>query len=233
MHIKFQAAKPLAIVFENLTSIAIVVLWNALPEDNAAQISNRRSQNRTLGRPHRSSSSTSSNLGVLPIPKPRIYDHKQNTGFNVENINDGGANDPLGTKPKHMGETESENIVVLTGTVERVIKYGKIFQNQFCYFQVFGSVVSMTPGRVPFENTMLLKDKKGPIMQLVYYSNASHINIENFHFEQNLRAFGRMTGPNIMSALSIRAATEEELEILPRMCYISDYAISTLCGSTK
>ncbi|XP_066159288.1 uncharacterized protein [Euwallacea fornicatus] len=205
---------------------------NSIPDENTAQIPDRRSQNRTLGRPHRSSSSTSSNLGVLPIPKPRIYDYKQNIGSDVEIANDG-TSDRLGIRAKHTRETESESIVVLTGTVERVIKYGKIFQNQFCYFQVFGSVVSMTPGRVPFENTMLLKDKKGPIMQLVYYSNASHINIENFHFEQNLRAFGRMTGPNIMSAHSIRAATEEELEILPRMCYISDYAISTLCGNIK
>jgi len=39
-----------------------------------------------------------------------------------------------------------------------------------------------------------------------------------------------MIGPNVMSALSIRGATDQELANLPRMCYISDYAISAICG---
>lgn len=44
------------------------------------------------------------------------------------------------------------------------------------------------------------------------------------------RAVGRMVGQNVMSAHTIRAATQEELEVLPRMCYISDYSVSVLCG---
>lgn len=39
-----------------------------------------------------------------------------------------------------------------------------------------------------------------------------------------------MVGPNVMSAITIRGASDEEMEILPRLCYISDYAVSTLCG---
>jgi len=37
-----------------------------------------------------------------------------------------------------LQESENEKVMVLTGTVERVIKYGKIFRNQFCYYQVIG-----------------------------------------------------------------------------------------------
>lgn len=50
-----------------------------------------------------------------------------------------------------------------------------------------GSVVSIKEGKVPCENTMLLRDKKGPILQLIYYSNTTHINIDDFHLGQNLR----------------------------------------------
>ncbi|XP_048519932.1 uncharacterized protein LOC109538333 isoform X2 [Dendroctonus ponderosae] len=172
---------------------------------------------------------SNNSLGLMGAPKPRIYYSSQNSTTNELNRNSLKTSDGR-VKLKNVGDTEQEKLCILTGTVERVIKYGKIFQNKFSYFQVFGSVVSIKEGKVPFENTMLLRDKKGPILHLIYYSNTTHVNIDDFHLGQNLRAVGRMVGPNVMSAHTIRAATEEELEVLPRMCYISDYSVSVLCG---
>lgn len=51
-----------------------------------------------------------------------------------------------------------------------------------------GSVLSIAEGKVNFEKTMLLRDQKGgPILQLTYYSNSTHINIDDFFLGQNLR----------------------------------------------
>ncbi|XP_030763793.1 mucin-2-like [Sitophilus oryzae] len=131
---------------------------------------------------------------------------------------------------RRFGETEAEKTFILTGTVERVIKWGKIFQNHFCYFEVIAAVISLTPGKFLLEKTMLLRDRKGPILQVSYFSTATHINIEDFHLGQFLRVMGRMTGANIMAAHTIRAASTPEIESLPRMCYICDHAVNSFCG---
>ncbi|CAH1135625.1 unnamed protein product [Ceutorhynchus assimilis] len=169
--------------------------------------------------------SASASLGLMGMPSPNKYSTKPITSMKTQN--DSQVEKTLSRK---SGESEVDKLRVLTGTVERVIRYGKIFQNQFCYFQVMGGVVSIAEGKVAFEKTMLLRDLKGPVLQLNYYSNSTHINIDDFYLGQNLRAVGRMIGPNIMSAISIRAASQDEMESLPRLCYISDYSISAFCG---
>lgn len=40
------------------------------------------------------------------------------------------------------------------------------------------------------------------------------------------RCVGRMVGPNTLHAVSIRAATSDELANLPRLCYICDHAVA-------
>lgn len=67
-----------------------------------------------------------------------------------------------------------------------IIKF-KLFGTLILPHIFVGSVVSVATGKIHCEKTMLLRDKKGPVLQLNYYSNSTHINIEDFHLGQNLR----------------------------------------------
>ncbi|XP_076261201.1 uncharacterized protein LOC143197036 [Rhynchophorus ferrugineus] len=164
---------------------------------------------------------------LMQLPKPRSISIRNNqTISSASNIASKESNLSL----RKFGESETERTFIFTGTAERIIKWGKIFQNHFCYFEVIAGVISLAEGRFQFETTMLLRDKKGPILQVTYFSTATHIDIEDFHIGQMLRIVGRMTGTNTMTAHTIRAATGDEVEALPRMCHICDQAITSFCG---
>lgn len=115
--------------------------------------------------------------------------------------------------------------IFLTGTIERVIKWNRITKNCFCLYEVIAPVISIQEGRVMQQKIMLLRDFKGPILQVQYYS-ITHININDFHIGQNLRCVGNMTGANILTAHSIREATEEERMTLLRFSSVCDYSIN-------
>ncbi|XP_050295834.1 hybrid signal transduction histidine kinase D-like isoform X3 [Anthonomus grandis grandis] len=212
----------------------------------SASRNNFQGQNRNESLNNKSNRLTS-NTGMMPTPKPRLSTmpnfNSQISGL----IPVAGSFTHKGTQRvtqmtntarrsrfRKFGDRDNEKLCILTGSVERIIKYGKIFQNHFCYYQVFGCVVAITDGNIRFEKKMLLRDKRGgPVLQLTYYCNSTHINIVDFYIGQELRAVGRMIGPNNMSALSIRAATQQELDNLLRMSYISDYAVHYYCGEKQ
>ncbi|VEN59356.1 unnamed protein product [Callosobruchus maculatus] len=125
---------------------------------------------------------------------------------------------------KIYGSTDRERIFMLTGTVERVIKWSKIFRNQFCYFEVIAPVISIQEGSVNTQKVMLLRNKKGPILQVIYYET-THIDIQDFYIGQMLTCTGRMTGANIFNALCIRSASQEEVDSLQRLTEISEQAV--------
>ncbi|GJQ72299.1 hypothetical protein Trydic_g3388 [Trypoxylus dichotomus] len=113
---------------------------------------------------------------------------------------------------------------IFTGTAERVIKWNKVYKN-FCYYEVISSIISIQEGSIRLQKIMLLKDRRGPILQVVHYAS-DRINIEDFHVGQMLRCVGRMVGPNTLHAVNIRTATLDEIANLPRLCYICDHAIA-------
>lgn len=110
---------------------------------------------------------------------------------------------------------------------------------------ILAAISSIQEGATPLQKIFLIRDIKGPILQIVHYSN-DYIKIENFVPGQmlrwnetaqvsnvkliscNCRCVGRMIGPNIMQAVSIRDATSDEIQNLQRMCYISDHAITKI-----
>lgn len=47
-------------------------------------------------------------------------------------------------------------------------------------------IVSIQEGRVRLQKVLILRDRRGPIIQVVYYVN-DHINIQNFFVGQTLR----------------------------------------------
>ncbi|XP_022916221.1 uncharacterized protein [Onthophagus taurus] len=112
---------------------------------------------------------------------------------------------------------------VFTGTVERVMKWNRIYSD-FCYYEVIASVIAFQDGPNRSQRTMLLRDRQGPILQVIYYSN-DRININDFFVGETLRCLGHMTSANTLHALSIRVATNEELTTLQRMVYISEHAM--------
>nr|CAI5865520.1 unnamed protein product [Callosobruchus analis] len=125
---------------------------------------------------------------------------------------------------KIYGSTDRERIFLLTGTVERVIKWSKIFRNQFCYFEVVAPVISIQEGSINTQKVMLLRDKKGPILQVIYYET-THIDIQDFYIGQMLTCTGRMTGANIFNAHCIRSSCQEEVDSLQRLTQISEQAV--------
>ncbi|KAF5306947.1 hypothetical protein FQA39_LY00177 [Lamprigera yunnana] len=119
----------------------------------------------------------------------------------------------------------NDNIRLFTGTAEKIVKWHKIHKDYFCFYEVMSSFVSIQEGTIRQQTIFILRDKKGPILQVVHYAN-DHIYLPNFCVGQMLRCVGHMVGPNIMHGVSIREAKMEEIASLQRMCYISDHAIS-------
>ncbi|KAK9729614.1 hypothetical protein QE152_g15848 [Popillia japonica] len=128
------------------------------------------------------------------------------------------------TMNKNIQKNDCSDYRIFTGTAERIIKWNKAY-DKFCYYEVISSIISIQVGSIRLQKVMLLRDKKGPILQVVHYVN-DHINIDDFHVGQMLRCVGRMVGPNTLHAVSIRAATSDELANLPRLCYICDHAVA-------
>ncbi|XP_044252990.1 uncharacterized protein LOC123003968 [Tribolium madens] len=110
-----------------------------------------------------------------------------------------------------------------TGTVERVLTWNRMLK-QPCYFEVIASVLSLQEGAFG-QKTVLLRDKKGPILQVVYYT-CYDIDESPIIVGQMLRCVGYMTGINTLTAVSIRTATPDEVTTLKRYCYIGDFTIS-------
>ncbi|RZB40050.1 hypothetical protein BDFB_004027, partial [Asbolus verrucosus] len=123
----------------------------------------------------------------------------------------------------------TEKTYFFTGNVERVIKWHRIFKSR-CYFEVIASIVSMREGPINLQKIILLKDKKGPILQVIHYLNHV-VQLEDFSIGQMLRCVGYMSGPNVLTAISIRLATPDEVATLKRYCYIGDFAISGLINA--
>ncbi|KAJ8983984.1 hypothetical protein NQ317_008689 [Molorchus minor] len=88
---------------------------------------------------------------------------------------------------KIFGSTESEKKYSYSLVPsKRVISWNKIFLNHFCYFEVIAAVISIQAGAIKSQRIMLLRDRKGPILQVVYY-DTTHMDIKGFHLGQNLR----------------------------------------------
>lgn len=51
---------------------------------------------------------------------------------------------------------------------------------------VLAAVISIQEGSLPQQKIMLLRDRKGPVMQVMYYET-DRIEIDDFQFDQMLR----------------------------------------------
>ncbi|XP_068914405.1 uncharacterized protein [Tenebrio molitor] len=127
-----------------------------------------------------------------------------------------------------FGKSLVERTYFFTGSPDRLIKWNRIFKHR-CFFEV---IVSSREGPVNLQVIILLKEKKGPILQVIHYLNHDVID-EDFTVGQTLRCVGYMSGPNTMTAISIRAATAEEVGTLKRYCYIGDFTISGLINAEE
>ncbi|EFA08620.1 uncharacterized protein LOC103313912 [Tribolium castaneum] len=145
--------------------------------------------------------------------------------FNTSAVSESTQNVPLDENPGRSTPAP-EQTYFFTGTVERVLAWNRIFKHP-CYFEVIAYVLSLQEGELNCHKTILLKDKKGPILQATYYSNYN-IDESVIRVGQMLRCVGYMTGVNTLTAVSIRSATSDEVAALKRFCYIGDFTISGL-----
>ncbi|CAH1102917.1 unnamed protein product [Psylliodes chrysocephalus] len=150
------------------------------------------------------------------------------TSRNIQNVAKVSTSktDPNNRDFKPFGSRPGEKLFILTGTVERVIHWNKLLSNQFCYFEVIAAVVSLQEGSVRTQKIMLLRDRTGPILQVIYYM-LTHLAIEDFHLGKMIRCVGKMIGPNILNAISIRDASKDEVESLQRLTLVSEQAVNT------
>ncbi|KAJ3644638.1 hypothetical protein Zmor_022354 [Zophobas morio] len=127
------------------------------------------------------------------------------------------------------GNSETDKTYFFTGTAERVIAWNRVLKHR-CFYEVIATLVSVQENQDSLHSIILLKDKKGPILQVTHYFD-HEMPEEQFIVGETLRCVGYMTGITTMLAVSIRAATPEETAVLKRCCYIGDFAISGLVNA--
>ncbi|CAH1100926.1 unnamed protein product [Psylliodes chrysocephalus] len=148
---------------------------------------------------------------------------------NIQNVNKTSTSksDTNNKDFKPFGSHPGEKLFILTGTVERVIQWNKLLSNKSCCFEVIAAVISLQEGKIRTQKVMLLRDRTGPILQVVYYPHITRLAIEDFDLGKMIRCVGHMIGSNILNAISIRNASNDEVESLQRLTLISEQAVST------
>uniref|UniRef100_A0A6P7FWU3 Uncharacterized protein LOC114331638 n=1 Tax=Diabrotica virgifera virgifera TaxID=50390 RepID=A0A6P7FWU3_DIAVI len=116
---------------------------------------------------------------------------------------------------------------IFTGPVEKVIHWNMLLQDRFslCLYEVIATMVCLQEGTIKTQKIMLVRNIKGPVLQVVYYV-FTQIDLDDFHLGMTVRCVGSMIGYNILKAVSIRAATQDEIDHLERMSLISDQAVN-------
>ncbi|CAG9863040.1 unnamed protein product [Phyllotreta striolata] len=165
------------------------------------------------------------------VPNTVEYSKTSVTPANPRNLQIQNNNNPTTSKVsannkefRQFSGRPEEKLFLLTGTVERAIHWHKLLPNALFYIEIIASVVTLQEGKIKTQKIMLLRDRVGPILQVVYYQ-LTHLAIENFHLGKMVRCVGRMAGSNIFNAVCIRDATDEEIEALSRLTLISDQAV--------
>ncbi|XP_056634861.1 uncharacterized protein LOC130443958 [Diorhabda sublineata] len=126
---------------------------------------------------------------------------------------------------KRFGSSPEEKLCIFTGTVEKLIQWNKILTKNLYYYEVIATMVSLREGKVRTQKIMLLRNRSGPVLQVVYYT-VTHIDLEDFYLDKIVRCVGYMSGHNVLNAFSIRGATQEEVDNLERFTLISDQSVS-------
>ncbi|XP_072395691.1 uncharacterized protein [Diabrotica undecimpunctata] len=129
------------------------------------------------------------------------------------------------TARKSSESSQDEKQFIFTGPVDKVIHWNMLFQDRFCLYEIIATMVSLQEGTIKTQKIMLVRNTKGPVLQVVYYL-FTQIDLDDFHLGMTVRCVGSMIGFNILKAISIRAATQEEIDHLERMSLISDQAVS-------
>ncbi|XP_045476844.1 GATA zinc finger domain-containing protein 15-like [Harmonia axyridis] len=170
-------------------------------------------------------------LMKLPVPNQsrtqanstQISDKPNHIPLTSTNNNE--LNKSMNNNEDNKSKNYQVKTIFCTGTIERILRWNRILEDVFCMYETIAPIVSLQEGRIKNQKIMLLRDKKGPILQVHYY-NSTHIDIDDFCIGQYLRCVGRMIGFNILSAESIRQAKESEMSTLARLSYVCDYSIT-------
>ncbi|KAL3273408.1 hypothetical protein HHI36_014854 [Cryptolaemus montrouzieri] len=184
-------------------------------------------------------SSSHKSFGTIPVKKSTNDSKEQFKFKNSKNfLKDSQPNNPVNEEISIIKEDTSKSskldnkIEILqskslfcTGCIERILRWNRSLKDRFCLYETIAPVVSLQEGSVAQQKIMLLRDKKGPILQVQYFRN-THIDIDDFHIGMYLRCVGRMIGYNILLADSIRTARDDEMSTLSRLSYVCDYSVT-------
>ncbi|XP_044759863.1 uncharacterized protein LOC123317410 [Coccinella septempunctata] len=210
--------------FNNSTSFNAIKTHSTIHPSQSVVQRNKNSDNSTL-------------LMPLPVPVQNKHENVSCTaGSSVQSVGNIESNKMLkNSQLSDDNNNKSKNYQVktifCTGTIERILRWNRNLEGVFCMYETIAPIVSLQEGRIKGQKIMLLRDKKGPILQVQYYTS-THIDIDDFNIGQYLRCVGRMIGFNILAAESIREAKEDEISSLARLSYVCDYSVTHNLNST-
>ncbi|XP_046390757.1 uncharacterized protein LOC124159177 isoform X2 [Ischnura elegans] len=173
---------------------------------------------------------------TLPEEKENILDRKSDK-FNLKR-------DPSENKKEaKVGNASNKqpfdpariSLRVLTGSIEKVIKWEKMYENKFekpnFLFEIIAPLLQMKTGSKPIEKQILLREPGSPVLTIIFYEIdrvAPQLTVGD-----NVRCICRPLGKRRYQAFSVRAATPKELSCVERLSFLSHRAVQEALLSTS
>ncbi|KDR18403.1 spermatogenesis-associated protein 22-like [Zootermopsis nevadensis] len=119
---------------------------------------------------------------------------------------------------------------VLTGPIDKIIKWEKMRETCGLLFEVVAPLVTVRSGGFRCEKMLLLRDEATPALQCLFYTIDRPL--PSLQKGQLVRCVGEMVSKNKLKAYSVRAATAGEKAGLQRLFFASQRAVTALMLAT-
>ncbi|XP_044727876.1 uncharacterized protein LOC123291601 [Chrysoperla carnea] len=122
----------------------------------------------------------------------------------------------------NMKRQRLQTMRVLTGSIEKILHWHKILPNNvFCLFETIGPCIKVNNGFNRLEKRLLLRDERGPVLQVSYYETEIPINEELIQAGKIIHCIGRMVSANRLIALKISEIQSDKSNIQAYLSRIS------------
>ncbi|XP_049857558.1 spermatogenesis-associated protein 22 isoform X2 [Schistocerca gregaria] len=118
--------------------------------------------------------------------------------------------------------SSTASLRVLSGTVDKIVKWEKILSFANLLFEVFGSLVSVQPGMKYPQKVLMLREPTGPILQCIFYEIDRRL--PSLQTGDYIRCVGWFIGKTKMQIVSVREVTPAERSSIQRLGFISQRA---------
>ncbi|XP_071446110.1 uncharacterized protein [Hetaerina americana] len=116
---------------------------------------------------------------------------------------------------------------VLTGSVEKVTKWEKMWENKMekptHLFEIIAPLLQLKAGSKVMEKQVLLREPGGPVLTVVYYEIDQMV--PKLTVGEHVRCVCRSLGKRRYQAFTVRPATQKEKSSLERLSFLSHQAV--------